>query len=93
MYGQHSRVQAASYFSALRAFHTSERCGTYNTQLAIEIQISYSATLKVEYLNYSKLMEKHVSDKEKPMILLQRSVKKLHFGSWEEKQAAASKGY
>lgn len=33
--------------------------------------------------------EKQSSDKEEAMILLQSCVKKLHFGSWEEKEVAA----
>ncbi|KAG4401114.1 hypothetical protein AAZX31_07G189500 [Glycine max] len=34
-------------------------------------------------------MEKENSDKEEYVMMLQRCVKKLHFGSWEEKEVAA----
>lgn len=34
-------------------------------------------------------MEKQNSDKKEPVILLHSSVKKLHFGSWEENVVAA----
>lgn len=34
-------------------------------------------------------MEKHKEEEEESVIMLQRTVKMLHFGSWEEKEVAA----
>ncbi|PNY14181.1 hypothetical protein L195_g010855 [Trifolium pratense] len=34
-------------------------------------------------------MERQRSDKDEQMILMQRCVKKFHFGNWEEKEKAA----
>ncbi|TKY71827.1 U-box domain-containing protein 7 [Spatholobus suberectus] len=43
---------------------------------------------KVENLETVQVMEKH-KEEEKSAIMLQRTVKMLHFGSWEEKEVAA----
>ncbi|CAL0334441.1 unnamed protein product [Lupinus luteus] len=44
---------------------------------------------KVEKLEAVQVMKKNVEDDEESEIVLQRSVKKLHFGSCEEKEVAA----
>lgn len=43
---------------------------------------------KVENLETVHVMEKH-KEEEESVIMLQRTVKMLHFGSWEEKEVAA----
>lgn len=44
---------------------------------------------KVENLETVQVMEKHKEEEEESVIMLQRTVKMLHFGSWEEKEVAA----
>ncbi|XP_027339499.1 U-box domain-containing protein 7-like [Abrus precatorius] len=45
---------------------------------------------KVEIIEVVQVMEKHKEEEEEESsILLQRTVKMLHFGSWEEKEVAA----
>ncbi|KAJ1402153.1 Armadillo-type fold [Sesbania bispinosa] len=46
-------------------------------------------SIKVENIETVQAMEKHKEEEEEPAILLQRTVKMLHFGSWEEKEVAA----
>ncbi|KAK7412441.1 hypothetical protein VNO78_03902 [Psophocarpus tetragonolobus] len=44
---------------------------------------------KVENLKTVQVMDNHKEDEEESAIMLQRTVKMLHFGSWEQKEVAA----
>ncbi|KAK7246369.1 hypothetical protein RIF29_41236 [Crotalaria pallida] len=82
------------FFGRIRRFlqskATRKRCCESSDQFDKETIIVEHNKNKVENIETVQVIKKkHEEEEEEYEIVLQRSVKKLHFGSWEEKEVAA----
>lgn len=79
------------FFARIRRFlqskATRKRCDPSDRFDTAKSRVEHNN--KVENLETVQVMEKHKEEEEESVIMLQRTVKMLHFGSWEEKVVAA----